>query len=292
MGSLHQVHRAAVTGSNMSLIQLDGVSRRYKTEGFEVTALDKVSLSIDKGEFVAIMGQSGSGKSTLMNILGCLDTPSEGEYRIHGQSVSSLNPDQLSALRLKTFGFVFQRYQLLSSLNATENVALPAIYSGTPSEERTQKAQQLLDKLGLASRKEHKPGELSGGQQQRVSVARALINGAEVILADEPTGALDSASGEQLLALLRELHAEGVTIILITHDSAVAEHADRQIHLLDGKIVTDTKSAPRSQVNQLTRMRLQCSTHMLKSANQSRQLNLFQVSHFFLRYLWRSRPLE
>jgi macrolide transport system ATP-binding/permease protein len=231
----------------MSLIQLDGVSRRYKTEGFEVTALDKVSLSIDKGEFVAIMGQSGSGKSTLMNILGCLDTPSEGEYRIHGQSVSSLNPDQLSALRLKTFGFVFQRYQLLSSLNATENVALPAIYSGTPSEERTQKAQQLLDKLGLASRKEHKPGELSGGQQQRVSVARALINGAEVILADEPTGALDSASGEQLLALLRELHAEGVTIILITHDSAVAEHADRQIHLLDGKIVTDTKSALRSQ---------------------------------------------
>ena len=227
----------------MSLIQLNGVSRRYKTEGFEVTALDNVSLSIDKGEFVAIMGQSGSGKSTLMNILGCLDTPSEGEYRIHGQSVSSLNPDQLSALRLKTFGFVFQRYQLLSSLNATENVALPAIYSGTSSEDRTQKAQQLLDKLGLSSRKEHKPGELSGGQQQRVSVARALINGAEVILADEPTGALDSASGEQLLALLRELHAEGVTIILITHDSAVAEHADRQIHLLDGKIVTDTKTA-------------------------------------------------
>ena len=227
----------------MSLIQLNGVSRRYKTEGFEVTALDNVSLSIDKGEFVAIMGQSGSGKSTLMNILGCLDTPSEGVYRIHGQSVSSLNPDQLSALRLKTFGFVFQRYQLLSSLNATENVALPAIYSGTSSEDRTQKAQQLLDKLGLSSRKEHKPGELSGGQQQRVSVARALINGAEVILADEPTGALDSASGEQLLALLRELHAEGVTIILITHDSAVAEHADRQIHLLDGKIVTDTKTA-------------------------------------------------
>ncbi|MED5520172.1 MAG: ATP-binding cassette domain-containing protein, partial [Pseudomonadota bacterium] len=152
----------------MSLIQLNGVSRRYKTEGFEVTALDNVSLSIDKGEFVAIMGQSGSGKSTLMNILGCLDTPSEGEYRIHGQSVSSLNPDQLSALRLKTFGFVFQRYQLLSSLNATENVALPAIYSGTSSEDRTQKAQQLLDKLGLSSRKEHKPGELSGGQQQRV----------------------------------------------------------------------------------------------------------------------------
>ncbi len=229
--------------SNMSLIHLEGVSRHYKTEGFEVTALDNVSLSIEKGEFVAIMGQSGSGKSTLMNILGCLDTPSEGAYRIHGQSVSSLNPDQLSALRLKTFGFVFQRYQLLSSLNATENVALPAIYSGTSSEERTRKAQQLLDKLGLSTRKEHKPGELSGGQQQRVSVARALINGAEVILADEPTGALDSTSGEQLLALLRELHAEGVTIILITHDKAVAEHADRQIHLLDGCIVTDTKTS-------------------------------------------------
>ncbi|BFT28969.1 MacB family efflux pump subunit [Alteromonas sp. D210916BOD_24] len=224
----------------MSLIQLEGVSRCYKTEGVEVVALDNVSLSIEKGELVAIMGQSGSGKSTLMNILGCLDTPSHGEYRIHGQSVSALNPDQLSALRLKTFGFVFQRYQLLSSLNATENVALPAIYSGMPTEARTQKAQQLLDKLGLSTRKEHKPGELSGGQQQRVSVARALINGAEVILADEPTGALDSASGDQLLGLLRELHAEGVTVILITHDKAVAECADRQIHLLDGRIVRDT----------------------------------------------------
>ncbi|NDV92818.1 MacB family efflux pump subunit [Alteromonas sp. 345S023] len=229
----------------MSLIHLENVSRHYgaqsKAGDFEVTALDKVSLSIEKGEFVAIMGQSGSGKSTLMNILGCLDTPSKGVYRIHGQSVATLNPDQLSALRLKTFGFVFQRYQLLSSLNATENVALPAIYSGTSTDERTQKAQSLLDKLGLSSRKGHKPNELSGGQQQRVSVARALINGAEVILADEPTGALDSTSGEQLLALLRELHAEGVTIILITHDNAVAEHADRQIHLLDGKIVADSK---------------------------------------------------
>jgi macrolide transport system ATP-binding/permease protein len=235
----------------MSLIHLENVSRHYGAQSqagdFEVTALDKVSLSIEKGEFVAIMGQSGSGKSTLMNILGCLDTPSKGVYRIHGQPVTRLNPNQLSALRLKTFGFVFQRYQLLPSLTATENVALPAIYSGTSTEERTQKAHYLLNKLGLSTRKNHKPNELSGGQQQRVSVARALINGAEVILADEPTGALDSASGEQLLALLRELHAEGVTIILITHDNAVAEHADRQIHLLDGKVVTDRKKRPAVQ---------------------------------------------
>ena len=165
MGSRHQAHRAAVTDSNMSLIQLNGVSRRYKTEGFEVTALDNVSLSIDKGEFVAIMGQSGSGKSTLMNILGCLDTPSEGEYRIHGQSVSSLNPDQLSALRLKTFGFVFQRYQRLSSLNATENVALPAYTAVRLAKIALKKRNSCSINLAFQTKE---PGrELSGGQQQR-----------------------------------------------------------------------------------------------------------------------------
>ncbi|QJR80530.1 MacB family efflux pump subunit [Alteromonas pelagimontana] len=227
-------------GSEAPLIQLQQVSRSYHTEGNAVTALDNISLTINKGEFVAIMGQSGSGKSTLMNILGCLDKPSAGHYSISGQAVASLNPDQLSALRLKTFGFVFQRYQLLSTLTATENVALPAIYSGMQKTERTARAQQLLEKLGLSDRFDHRPGELSGGQQQRVSVARALINGADVILADEPTGALDSASGEQLLDLLKALHQEGVTIILITHDTLVAEHANRQIHLLDGKIVSDS----------------------------------------------------
>lgn len=227
-------------GSMAPLLCVDNVSRAYQTGNTQVNALDGVSLTIHKGEFVAIMGQSGSGKSTLMNILGCLDTPSSGEYRIYGQSVSDLDVNQLAALRLKTFGFVFQRYQLLTTLTATENVALPAIYSGMDGLSRSEKARSLLTKLGLESRMDHRPGELSGGQQQRVSVARALINGAEVILADEPTGALDSASGEQLLSLLKELHREGVTIILITHDSEVASHAQRQVHLLDGKIVSDS----------------------------------------------------
>ncbi|WP_416351156.1 MacB family efflux pump subunit [Alteromonas sp. 14N.309.X.WAT.G.H12] len=225
---------------NPPLIALRNVTRQYQTEGAQVKALDDISLTIRKGEFVAIMGQSGSGKSTLMNILGCLDTPSNGTYTIHGHDVSQLSNDQLSALRLKTFGFVFQRYQLLPSLSALENVALPAIYSHMPVQAREEKAAALLARLRLADRQGHKPGELSGGQQQRVSVARALINGAEVILADEPTGALDSTSGEQLLELLKSLHQEGVTVILITHDRAVAEHAHRQIHLLDGKIVADS----------------------------------------------------
>lgn len=234
------VLEGVAVASNQPLLSLRNVTRSYASEGVEVTALDGVNLTINEGEFIAIMGQSGSGKSTLMNILGCLDKPTQGDYLIRGQSVASLNVEQLSALRLKTFGFVFQRYQLLSSLTAIENVALPAIYSGTPQVERTEKAKQLLAKLGLADRDEHRPGELSGGQQQRVSVARALINGAEVILADEPTGALDSSSGEQLLSLLKALHTEGVTVILITHDPAVAEHAQRQVQLLDGKIVADT----------------------------------------------------
>ncbi|WP_354667823.1 MacB family efflux pump subunit [Alteromonas sp. C1M14] len=241
-----------MAASKPSLIALQNVTRQYQTEGMQVKALDDISLTIEKGEFVAIMGQSGSGKSTLMNILGCLDTPSDGSYTINGHDVSQLSNDQLSALRLKTFGFVFQRYQLLPSLSALDNVALPAIYSHTPAQEREQKAQALLARLGLGDRQGHKPGELSGGQQQRVSVARALINGAEVILADEPTGALDSSSGEQLLSLLKDLHEEGVTVILITHDAAVAEHAHRQIHLLDGKIVADTNDAERSTSNHAT----------------------------------------
>lgn len=243
-----QAEDAAVASD--PLITLTDVTRSYQTEGVEVNALNNVSLTINQGEFVAIMGQSGSGKSTLMNILGCLDKPTAGEYCIHNQSVAELSNDQLAALRLKTFGFVFQRYQLLSSLTAVENVALPAIYSNTHRAERYKKAEHLLKKLGLQDRIHHRPGELSGGQQQRVSVARSLINGAKVILADEPTGALDSASGEQLLSLLKALHHEGVTIILITHDPAVAEHAQRQVRLLDGEIVSD--SAAESIDNQKT----------------------------------------
>ncbi len=230
-----------MTGS-VPLLQLNDVCRYYTNSEVEVRALDKVSLSVDKGEFIAIMGQSGSGKSTLMNILGCLDKPTSGDYLINGQPVAELDADCLSALRLKTFGFVFQRYQLLSDYSAQENVAMPAIYSGMSKNERLNKANELLGRLGLAERGLHKPTELSGGQQQRVSVARALINGAEVILADEPTGALDSASGEQLLDLLKQLNQEGVTIILITHDPEVAEHADRLIQVKDGIILSDSKT--------------------------------------------------
>ena len=223
-----------------ALLSLSKVCRYYQSGDTQVRALHQVSLNIHQGEFVAIMGQSGSGKSTLMNILGCLDTPTQGDYRVAGHSVSELSKDELSALRLKTFGFVFQRYQLLANYTAQENVALPAIYSNQSREQRLEKAQALLDRLGLAERAHHRPTELSGGQQQRVSIARALINGAEVILADEPTGALDSQSGDQVLALLRELNAEGVTIILITHEPEVAAHAGRVIQIKDGEILSDS----------------------------------------------------
>ncbi len=221
------------------LLSLRQVCRYYDAGDTQVRALHNVSLDIHSGEFVAIMGQSGSGKSTLMNILGCLDKPTAGEYRVSGHSVGQLDADELSALRLKTFGFVFQRYQLLSSYTAQENVALPAIYSGQNREQRLAKANALLQQLGLEERTEHRPGELSGGQQQRVSIARALVNGAEVILADEPTGALDSKSGQQVLALLKELNQQGVTVILITHEAEVAEHARRIIHIKDGEILSD-----------------------------------------------------
>ncbi|RUM50725.1 MAG: macrolide ABC transporter permease/ATP-binding protein MacB, partial [Marinomonas sp.] len=192
--------------SKRPLLSIEQVSRHYRNGDSLISALDGVSLTVHEGEFVAIMGQSGSGKSTLMNIIGCLDQPSEGRYLINGHDVNKLNTNQLAALRLKTFGFVFQRYQLLPTLNAQENVALPALYANTAKEQRLQKAMELLQKLGLKGREHHKPSELSGGQQQRVSIARALINGAEVILADEPTGALDSKSSEQVLALLSELN--------------------------------------------------------------------------------------
>ena len=237
----------AVGVASDAFIRLSQLSRYYTTGPTTVKALDRVSLGIDRGEFVAIMGQSGSGKSTLMNILGCLDQPTSGGYYLGGHSVADLDVNELSALRLKTFGFVFQRYQLLANFSALDNVAMPAIYSGTPKRERMAKAQALLARLGLAERADHYPAELSGGQQQRVAIARALINGAEVILADEPTGALDSQSGEEVLRLLRELNREdGVTVILITHDRAIAEHADRVIQMLDGHVSADSAEVTRA----------------------------------------------
>ncbi|MBM0104650.1 MacB family efflux pump subunit [Steroidobacter sp. S1-65] len=222
------------------LIRVVDASRVYASGDSEIRALDHASLEIRRGEFVAIMGQSGSGKSTLMNILGCLDRPDAGRYEVNGVDVGTLDPDELAALRRDTFGFVFQRYNLLATVTAAENVELPAIYAGMPQQARRDRARSLLAKLGLGDRTDHRPNQLSGGQQQRVSIARALMNDAEVILADEPTGALDSRSGAEVIALLKQLHSDGRTIILITHDAAVAEHAERILHIKDGRIVEDS----------------------------------------------------
>ncbi|MCC6948152.1 MAG: MacB family efflux pump subunit [Bradyrhizobiaceae bacterium] len=224
------------------MIELENVRRFFPGGDTVVRALDGVSLSIEAGEFVAIMGPSGSGKSTLMNILGCLDTPTDGSYRVAGHDVAFLSPDELAALRSRTFGFVFQRFNLLPTITAAENVEIPAIYAGRPRRERMERAHALLARLGLGDRSEHRPPELSGGQQQRVSIARALINDAQVILADEPTGALDSRSGEEVLALLKELNAGGHTVLLITHDPGVAANARRIIRIADGRIVSDERN--------------------------------------------------
>ncbi|MEN2979045.1 MULTISPECIES: MacB family efflux pump subunit [Tistrella] len=221
------------------LLVLDTVSRHFGGAG-GVTALTGVSLTIQAGEMVAIMGASGSGKTTLMNILGCLDRPDGGRYLVDGQDVSRLDGDALARLRNRRFGFVFQRYNLLPGLTARENVEMPAVYAGCAARDRHRTAAALLDRLGLGARAGHRPNQMSGGQQQRVSIARALVNDAEIILADEPTGALDEASGAEVLALLKDLNREGRTVILITHDAAVAAHASRQIRMRDGRIVADS----------------------------------------------------
>ena len=222
-----------------ALLELNAVSRTYTTGGEPLTVLREVSLEIHSGEFVAIMGASGSGKSTLMNIIGCLDKPSSGSYSIRGIDVASLNGDQLAALRRDTFGFIFQRYNLMSDLNAVENAEVPAVYRGMAKAQRAEHASGLLLELGLGDRLEHFPGQLSGGQQQRVSIARALMNGGPVILADEPTGALDSQGGKEVMAILVKLHGQGHTIILVTHDSDIAAYAHRLIRIVDGRITSD-----------------------------------------------------
>ena len=224
-------------------ISARGVSRSFQAGDETITILRDVDIDIWPGEMVAIIGASGSGKSTLMNILGCLDRPSSGSYSFAGQDVSQLDPDQLAQLRREHFGFIFQRYQLLPDLDAVGNVEVPAIYAGESRAARHARASDLLGQLGLAERLDHRPGELSGGQQQRVSVARALMNGGEVILADEPTGALDTTSSKELIDLLLELNRKGHTIVMVTHDPEVAQHAHRTIEISDGRIISDTKTA-------------------------------------------------
>lgn len=226
------------------LISARGISRSFQAGKETITVLRDVDVDIWPGEMVAIIGASGSGKSTLMNILGCLDRPSAGHYSFAGQDVSQLDPDQLAQLRREHFGFIFQRYQLLPDLDAVSNVEVPAIYTGESRATRHARATDLLGQLGLAERLDHRPGELSGGQQQRVSVARALMNGGEVILADEPTGALDTTSSKEMIDLLLELNRKGHTIVMVTHDPEVARHAHRTIEISDGRIIADTRTAP------------------------------------------------
>jgi putative ABC transport system ATP-binding protein len=218
------------------IIRLSDVRRVYAMGAVEVPALDGVSLDVRSGEFVAIVGPSGSGKSTIMNILGCLDRPTTGTYELAGTPVAGLDDDGLARLRSRTIGLVFQSYNLLPRTSALENVATPLLYQGVPKRERLARAAAALERLGLADRLGHEPTELSGGQQQRVAVARAIVTEPALILADEPTGNLDSRSGADVMRLLQELHAAGRTIVLITHDPQVAEAADRQVHLRDGKV--------------------------------------------------------
>jgi len=223
----------------MSLIRLQSISRRYKMGTEIVHALRGVSLQIERGEYVAIMGPSGSGKSTLMNLLGCLDTPTEGTYELNGSQVSEMDDNDLAEIRNREIGFVFQTFNLLPRANALRNVELPLIYAGVPAEERRKTALDALAQVGLADRVHHKPNELSGGQRQRVAIARALVNNPAILLADEPTGNLDSKTGNEIMALFEELSRKGHTIIVVTHEEDIAMRARRIIRLRDGLIASD-----------------------------------------------------
>lgn len=222
-----------------TLIEIANITKRYEMGDNVVMALQDVSLTIKQGEYLSIMGPSGSGKSTFMNILGCLDTPSTGEYKFRGVDVSNLDDDALSAMRNKEIGFVFQNFNLLPKLNAVQNVELPLAYAGVPASERRERAVRALERVKLADRMHHKPSELSGGQRQRVAIARALVTNPGILLADEPTGALDSKTGVEIMRLFDELHQEGNTIILITHEQEIANYAIRNVYIKDGTIHYD-----------------------------------------------------
>lgn len=224
-----------------TLVQIEDLSKIYNPGENEVRALDHVNLEIEDQEFVAIIGHSGSGKSTLMNMLGCLDVPTSGTYRLHGKDVSDLSDDELSDIRNKEIGFVFQGFNLIQNLTALENVELPLIYRKVPKAKREELAVNALEKVGLGHRMDHRPAQMSGGQQQRVAIARAIAQAPPIILADEPTGNLDSTSTEEIMQILKDLHKEGRTVIIITHDNDIAKQAPRRIMIKDGKVESDTK---------------------------------------------------
>jgi putative ABC transport system ATP-binding protein len=229
-----------IPGSDM-VIRTDDLWRTYVMGAEEVHALRGVSFEVKRGEYMAIMGPSGSGKSTLMNLIGCLDTPSSGQYWLNGKLVSEMDDDELAHIRNKEIGFVFQTFNLLPRATALHNVELPLIYNGTPRSQRIEMAKLALDRVDLTNRMDHKPNELSGGQRQRVAIARALVNNPSIILADEPTGNLDSQTSHEIMALFDELHQQGNTIILVTHEHDIAEHAHRVLHILDGRINKDER---------------------------------------------------
>ena len=225
-----------------SLIELRGIERLYHVGGEAVRALDGVDLDLEEGEYVAITGASGSGKSTLMGLVGCLDSPTSGSYRLGGEAVHELDDDRLAEVRNRSIGFVFQTFHLLPRLDAASNVALPLLYRGMPPAERRRAALDALDRVGLANRTHHRPNELSGGQRQRVAVARALVTDPAILLADEPTGNLDSKTSAEIMALFDALHADGRTLVLVTHEADVAAHAHRQLRLHDGRVVEDRRT--------------------------------------------------
>ena len=226
-------------GANGALIDIADIRKVYEMGDTEVRALDGVTLRIDPGEYVAVMGPSGSGKSTLMNIVGCLDTPTSGSYKLRGTEIRERDDDELARIRNQEIGFVFQTFNLLPRADALHNVELPLIYAGKPAAERRERAKQVLGMVGLGDRMHHRPNELSGGQRQRVAIARALVNGPSLVLADEPTGNLDSKTGLEILALMDEIHGQGNTVILVTHEEDVAARAHRIVRLRDGKIESD-----------------------------------------------------
>ncbi len=230
---------------SINIINIEHVAKIYQVGSEEVRALADVSLKIDENEYVAIMGPSGSGKSTLMNILGCLDTPTRGLYEFTGVSVSNMSDNELAEIRNKKIGFVFQTFNLLPRSDALHNVELPLIYAGMPTAKRKERAREALEKVGLADRVDHKPNELSGGQRQRVAIARALVTDPAIILADEPTGNLDTKTGEDIMTLFAELNKQGNTIILVTHEEYIAKHAERIIRIRDGLIESDTRISER-----------------------------------------------